>query len=95
MKTRILKVSNLSAIQNESWVDKTRRVYCVGDTAYVPVKDGEDYDEIIPERCPGPNLSYQKMGDTLILHGINPTPDELKNLRAWEKPSCILLQDGF
>ncbi|HJJ48452.1 MAG TPA: methyltransferase [Methanocorpusculum sp.] len=93
MKTRITQKSNLSSILNEPWVDTTRRVYCEGDIAYVPVREGEDFDEEIPDRHPGPNLSYQKMGDTILFHGIRPATDEIKALCEWEHPKCILVQE--
>ena len=93
MKTRITQKSTLSSVQSEHWVDHSRRVYCEGEIAYVPVLDGEEFDIEIPERNPGPGISYQKMGDTILLHGIVPTDEELKALRAWAKPACILVQE--
>lgn len=92
MKTRITQKSKLPATLNEPWVDRTRRVYCDGDTAYVPVKDGEPYDIDLPDRHPGPQLSYQKLGDTIIIHTNPPTEQELNALLEWEKPACVLLQ---
>lgn len=93
MKTRITQKSNLSSILNEPWVDKTRRVFCEGDTAYVPVREGESFDTEIPDRHPGPGLSYQKMGDTILFHGIRPSPEELAELIEWEHPACVLVQE--
>ncbi|HJJ28685.1 MAG TPA: SAM-dependent methyltransferase [Methanocorpusculum sp.] len=94
MKTRITQKSNLSSILNEPWVDTTRRVYCDGETAYVPVRAGEPFDTEIADRHPGPGLSYQKMGDTIVLHGIRPNEAEFSALLAWEHPACVLVQNA-
>ncbi|MDO5845086.1 MAG: SAM-dependent methyltransferase [Methanocorpusculum sp.] len=74
---------------SEPWVDKTRRPYCRGDTAYVPVFEGFPFDEEIPERIPYKGHGYQKLGDTILIHG-EITDDELVKIIEWEKPACVL-----
>ncbi|HKM41922.1 MAG TPA: SAM-dependent methyltransferase [Methanocorpusculum sp.] len=90
MKTRQISKQSLSKTLSEPWVDTARRVYCEGDTAYVPVKEGLPFDTEIPDRVPYSGPGYQRMGDTLLLHGAAPTEEQLASLIAWEHPSCIL-----
>lgn len=90
MRTRQISKQSLSKTLSEPWVDTTRRVYCEGDTAYVPVKEGSSFDTEIPDRVPYSGPGYQRMGDTLLLHGAAPTEEQLASLIAWENPSCIL-----
>ena len=89
---RIRKISKLSLPNraSETWVDTTRRVYCEGESAFVPVKEGYPFDGEIPDRTPYEGPGYQRMGDTLLLHGDAPTADQLAALIAWEHPACVL-----
>ncbi|MDV0441685.1 SAM-dependent methyltransferase [Methanorbis furvi] len=87
---RILKSSLPNLSRTETWRDNSRSIYCDGEYAYVPVLDGWPYDLEIPERAPYKGPGYQRLGDTLLLHGASPTDDELNDLIAWEQPACIL-----
>ncbi len=90
MKIRKISKRSLPNRASESWVDTTRRVYCEGEYAFVPVKERYPFDGEIPDRTPYAGPGYQRMGDTLLLHGDAPTAEQLAALIAWEKPACVL-----
>ena len=90
MRIRQISKHLLSKTRSEPWVDPARRIYCEGDLAFVPVKEGYPFDKEIPDRVPYAGPGYQRMGDTLLIHGDAPTPMQLAALIEWEKPSCIL-----
>ncbi len=91
MKVRkIPKTSLLTLTGTEPWRDTRRSIYCDGDSAYIPVLDGWPYDIEILERTPYTGPGYQRLGDTLLLHGASPSAKELAALIAWERPACIL-----
>ena len=90
MNVRKVPKQNLPFVISEPWVDASRRPYCREECAYVPVREGFPYDEELPERLPYQGTGYQKMGDTLLLHGRVPDDAELHDLIRWEQPACIL-----
>jgi tRNA wybutosine-synthesizing protein 2 len=90
MKIRKISKRSLPNRASEPWVDTTRRVYCEGEYAFVPVKEGYPFEDEIPDRRPYDGPGYQRMGDTLLLHGDAPTAEQLAALIAWENPSCVL-----
>ena len=94
MNVRLFHKSEIAKRQKEDWVDTTRRVFVEGDTAYIPVKEGLPFDEILEERKPYKGRGYQKMGDTILIHGDAPTKSELEEIQAFEHPSCILHSVG-
>ncbi|MDR0438765.1 MAG: SAM-dependent methyltransferase [Methanocalculaceae archaeon] len=83
-------MNRLPKLGSEPWVDQTRRPYCHGEYAYVPVRVGFSFDLDLPERKPYTGPGYQQLGDTLLLHGAVPTKSQLQNLIAWKHPACIL-----
>ena len=90
MKIRKISKRSLPNSASEPWVDLTRRVYCEGEYAFVPVKEGYPFDGEIPDRRPYDGPGYQRMGDILLLHGDAPTAEQLAALIAWEHPACVL-----
>ena len=91
MKVRRIPKHQLAQRRTEPWVDPTRRPYCRDGWAYLPVRDGLPYDLDLPERRPYTGPGYQRLGDTLLLHGRAPDTHELQTLIDWEHPACILL----
>ena len=90
MKIRKISKRSLPISLREPWVDTTRRVYCEGDAAFVPVNEGYPFEAEIPDRTPYTGPGYQRMGDTLLLHGDAPTTEQLAALIEWENPACVL-----
>ncbi|HJJ35908.1 MAG TPA: SAM-dependent methyltransferase [Methanocorpusculum sp.] len=94
MNVRAVPRSSLETVMQEPWVDTARKPYVSGKTAYVPVKDGEPYDEVLEERMPYCGRGYQKMGDTVIFHGEMPTKEDIGEVTAFLHPACILHSAG-
>ena len=63
--------------------------------AYIPVKDGEPCDVVIPERRPYRGRGYQRLGDLVLVHGHRPTPEEVGEIRAWVNPRGVLWIRGI
>ncbi|MBQ3718450.1 MAG: SAM-dependent methyltransferase [Methanomicrobium sp.] len=95
MHVRIIPADKLNATQGGEWVDPTRRTFVDAGKAYVPVKDGFDYDCELnpPKKYRG--TGYQMIGDTALIHYRMPSEDELESLIEWQKPACVLLLKGY
>ena len=94
MNVRTCRKSEIAQHLEEEWVDKTRRVFVEGDIAYIPVREGFPFDEVLAERTPYVGRGYQKMGDTILIHGDAPDDAELAEILAFEHPSCVLHSTG-
>ena len=94
MNVRTCRKSEIAQHLEEDWVDKTRRVFVEGDIAYIPVREGFPFDEVLAERTPYVGRGYQKMGDTILIHGDAPDDAALAELLAFEHPSCVLHSTG-
>ncbi len=94
MNVRVCKKSEIPTLLTEPWVDTSRRVFVQGGVAYIPVRDGFPFDEVLEERAPYTGRGYQKMGDTILIHGNAPSEDELEEILAFEKPTCVLHSKG-
>ena len=94
MNVRTCRKSDIAKLQSEEWVDKTRRVFVEGDTAYIPVREGYPFDEVLAERMPYAGRGYQKMGDTILIHGDAPSKEELEEIISFEHPACVLHSTG-
>ena len=88
-------MDSLAASMAAEWVDKSRRPYVSGDTAYVPVKPGFPADTEIGERRPYTGRGYQMIGDIAVFHGKKPEKDELARLIEWKNPRAILYVSGY
>ena len=91
MNVRIFHKSEIAKVQREEWVDTTRRVFVEGDIAYIPVKEGRPFDEVLEERTPYKGRGYQKMGDTILIHGDAPTKSEIEEILAFEQSASGVL----
>ena len=94
MNVRAVPKTELKTAAAAPWADPSRKAYVTEDTAYIPVREGEEFDTVLPKRVPYTGHGYQKMGDTLLFHGKEPSADELKATDAFEHPSCILYSAG-
>jgi len=95
MRVRKVSASLLPSVGREAWVDPGRRPVVMDGTAYVPVRDGEPCDLILPERTLYGGRGYQRLGDLVLLHGKRPPPDEVAEIRAWVNPRGILWVRGI
>lgn len=95
MRTRVVPASDLKRAQREEWVDKNRRAYVKSGTAWIPVKDGYQYDCELEEKCAYSGPGYQMTGDIALIHGKRPAREDIEKLAEWKKPSCILYIKGY
>lgn len=95
MRVRRARPCDLPAVARMDWVDTNRRPVVQDGVAYVPVKEGERHDLIIPERKPYRGRGYQLLGDLVLLHGNRPTPGEVDEIREWLDPRGILWVQGI
>jgi len=94
MKTRRIPVSELLDIEDAEWVDRTRRPFVEGGSAFVPVKEGYRSTETLAGRHPYRGRGYSMLGDVAVFHGRRPGPDEVRTLMEWKKPAGILWVKG-
>lgn len=95
MRVRRASPCDLPAMARMDWVDTKRRAVVQDGVAYVPVKEGEHHDLVIPERKPYRGRGYQVLGDLLLIHGNRPTHEEVDEIRAWLNPRGILWARGI
>jgi len=95
MRVRMVRPSDLHAIAGERWVERGRRPVVRDGMAYVPVREGEPHDLILPERRPYTGRGYQRLGDLVLLHGSRPTKEEVEEILAWVGPKGILWLRGI
>lgn len=73
MRARRYPAQQLRACGGADWIDPGRRPFVAAGTAWVPVRDGFDCDEELPERSGRAVRGYQRLGDLVLFHG--PRPD--------------------
>ena len=95
MRVRSIRPCDLPRAAREGWVNTKRRALVEDGIAYVPVKEGEPHDLVIPERKPYRGRGYQLLGDLVLLHGHRPTRREVDEIRAWINPRGILWIQGI
>jgi tRNA wybutosine-synthesizing protein 2 len=95
MRVRIVRPGDLPATAREDWVDTNRRAVVRDGVAYVPVKEGERHDLVIPERKPYRGRGYQLLGDLVLVHGNRPTRKEVDGIRTWINPRGVLWMRGI
>ncbi|MFA4859149.1 class I SAM-dependent methyltransferase family protein [Methanoregula sp.] len=90
MRVRQVPKKNLGNLITAEWVDRKRRPCIDGDIAWVPVKDGEQFDRDIPERSRYKGRGYYMIGDIAVIHGTRPGPSEIEEIVAFRHPGGIL-----
>ena len=94
MRARKVHRSRLPDLGSWDWADRSRRPYVEGETAWVPVKDGCPSETAIPERQPYGGRGFQRLGDTVLIHGPRPSGDEMERVLAWARPRAVLWVKG-
>lgn len=95
MRARKIPREDLAKVTGEDWVDITRRPYVDGKTAWVPVRDGEPYDQEISPRPQYRGRGFYMAGDVVILHGDRPGADEIQTIVRRKKPRGIVWQKAL
>ena len=94
MRARRVPAGRLPELDSWDWADRSRRPYVEGGTAWVPVKKGYPSDATLPEREPYRGRGFQRLGDTVLIHGPRPSPGELDRILAWACPKAVLWVRG-
>jgi tRNA wybutosine-synthesizing protein 2 len=95
MRARIVPAACLGRVSREPWVDRDRRAYVEGDTAWVPVRQDFPCDCELPPREPYPGRGYRMVGDIALVNGRRPTEAEVRAILAWKRPSGVLWVRGY
>lgn len=77
------------------WVDRTRRPYVEGGTAWVPVREGYPADADLPERETYRGRGYHLVGDVAVLHGPLPSEEELAGIIRHCRPRGVVRVKDF
>lgn len=95
MRSRRVHRNRLSDLPSWDWADCSRRPYVEGETAWIPVKEGYPSEEAIPERQPYGGRGYQRLGNTVLVHGPRPTGIQLERILAWARPRAVIWVKGM
>ena len=90
MRVRQVPFKDLRTIAEEEWWERDRRPYVSDGIAYVPVKDGYPADSELPPRIPYNSRGFYMVGTIAVLHGREPTNDEILEIETWKNPTGIL-----
>ena len=86
MRARAVPLDKLGEICSEDWVDRDRRPYADGTTAWVPVKEDEPCDREIPERNPYKGRGFFVVGNVAVVHGKKPDRREVEEIVGFRHP---------
>jgi tRNA wybutosine-synthesizing protein 2 len=90
MRVRAVRPEKTGMLRNAGWVDRTRDPFREGDILWVPVINGEPCDREIPERTRYRGRGYYMVGDIAVLHGREPTADDISAITGFRHPRGIL-----
>ena len=95
MRVRKVPASVLPGIAGEAWVDTDRRAYVRDGIARVPVRDGYPADEDLPERRGYNGRGYHLIGDVAVVHGDEPSKEEIGAIVAHRHPRGVVWVKGY
>jgi len=90
MRVREIPKKDLGSLKEAEWIDRDKRVFVEGGTAYVPVREGYPSTTTIYPRTPYRGRGYYMLGNVAVFHGRRPSPEEVSTLMDWERPRGIL-----
>lgn len=90
MRVRAVSRGESGNLSAAPWVDRTRDPYAEGDTLWVPVLPSESCDRDIPERKRYHGRGYYMVGDIAVLHGKEPTQNEIETIAGFRHPRGIV-----
>jgi len=95
MRVRGVPKEKLSGISGEDWVDRTRRPYVVGDTAWVPVMQGKPFDREIFAQPAYTGRGFYLIGDIAVVHGMRPTDEEIHRIVNLKNPRGVIWREAL
>ena len=90
MRVRAVRKEKFTEISTADWIDRTRNPYAEGDMLWVPVIASEPCGRVIAEQRRYHGRGYYMVGDIAVLHGREPTPQEIENIAGFRHPRGIL-----
>lgn len=90
MQARRIKKEELSKVRNAPWVDPSHRPFIDGDTAWVPVKEGEAFDKEVTAQAAYTGRGYYMTGDVAVIHGKRPSQGEVDEIVRFRHPRGIV-----
>jgi tRNA wybutosine-synthesizing protein 2 len=90
MRVRRVPVEKSGEIRTAVWVDRTRDPYADRDTLWVPVVDTEPCDREITPRRRYRGRGYHMVGDIAVVHGREPSREEIGAIAEFRHPRGIL-----
>ncbi|AGB02386.1 class I SAM-dependent methyltransferase [Methanoregula formicica] len=90
MQARRIKREDLPLVRDAGWADPSRSPFVDGDNAWVPVRQGEEFDADIPERSRYAGRGYYMAGDVAVVHGDRPSAVEVEEIIAFRRPRGIV-----
>jgi tRNA wybutosine-synthesizing protein 2 len=90
MRVRAILKERLREISGETWVDHTRRPYTEGDIAWVPVRNEETCDHILPPKSRYQGKGFFMIGDIAVIHGKKPPQEAVDEIVGFRHPRGVL-----
>ena len=94
MRARRYPAGELGACAGADWIDRSRRPFVAGGTAWVPVRDGYEWDEDLTERPTRATRGFQRLGDLVLFHGPRPDDAAVRDAVACCSPRGVLWVRG-
>jgi tRNA wybutosine-synthesizing protein 2 len=90
MRVRQVPCKDLRQISGEEWWESERSPYVRNGIAYVPVKDGYPADTELTPRVAYKGRGFYMVGTIAVLHGREPTDNEILEIETWKNPTGII-----
>ncbi|HII98991.1 MAG TPA: SAM-dependent methyltransferase [Methanoregula sp.] len=95
MRVRGIGKERLGKIQDEDWVDRSRRPYVEGDIAWVPVLPGRSFDREITAEPAYTGRGFYLIGDIAVVHGMRPTAEDITRIVNLKNPRGVIWREAL
>ncbi len=95
MRVRGIPKEKVGEIADADWVDRTRRPYVEGDTAWVPVLPDKPFDREIFAKPAYAGRGFYLIGDITVVHGTRPTIDDIRRIVEFKKIRGVLWREAL
>ena len=95
MRVRAVPKDRLAAISLAAWVDTTRKPFVDGETAWVPVREGEPFDQDIEPQPEYRGRGFYMVGDIAVVHGDRPDDEDIRRIVDLKKPRGIVWREAL
>jgi tRNA wybutosine-synthesizing protein 2 len=95
MRVRAVKKDALREALSSVWADPSRRPCIEGETAWVPVREGYQFDRDLPGHTRYSGRGFYMIGDIAVLHGDRPTDGEVNRIVRLRAPRGVIWRRGL